>query len=299
MIDLHLHLDGSLPISCVRELAELQHLPLPANLEAELRVPSDCRDLNQYLACFQLPVSLLQSAGALRLAASALAKELRAQELSYAEVRFAPQLHTEQGLSQEGAIEAVCQGFEGYDIQTILCCMRGGTREENLLTVELAAKWLGHGVCAADLAGAEALFPTGGYGEIFRRAKALGVPFTIHAGEAAGPESIRAALDMGASRIGHGVRAVEDEALMAELAERQIPLELCFTSNLQTRAVAPAAAFPLREFLRRGIAATVNTDNMTVSGTNLRLEYERLGLTEEEKRIVEANALRAAFRRIR
>ena len=124
------------------------------------------------------------------------------------------------------------------------------------------------------------------------------MPFTLHAGEAAGPESIWKAVELGARRIGHGVRAKEDPQLVARLAEKQIPLELCPTSNLQTKAVADLEHFPLREYLEQGLIVTVNTDNMTVSHTTIWQEFQLLrsqGLTESEYRTVLRNSAAAAF----
>ncbi len=302
MIDLHLHLDGSLSPQLARELAEMDQVPLPENLESALKAPEDCQSLNDYLGCFELPVALLQTAPALTHATRSLCRRLDQQGLLYAEIRFAPQLHTRLGLSQYRAAEAVCLGLAQarkecprFRAQAILCCMRGAEPEANRTTVQLARDLLGKGVCGADLAGAEALFPTQDYQSLFQMAGELGLPFTIHAGEAAGPESIRAALAFGAKRIGHGVRAMEDPALVLELAARQIPLELCYTSNLQTKAVADPSAFPLREFLWRGLAVTINTDNMTVSGTSLRREYQKLLITPEEQAVLMENGVKAAF----
>lgn len=296
MIDLHLHLDGSLSPALARDLAAAQGLPAPD--AASLRAPADCRDLNHYLARFDLPLTLLQTAPALTLAARDLAARLARQGLLYAEVRFAPQLHTRRGLTQNQAVEAVCRGLAGgeapaFGAQAILCCMRGGDPRANRETVDLAARWLGQGVCAADLAGAEALYPTAGYRELFAQAAGLGVPFTLHAGEAAGPESVWAALDLGASRVGHGVRSLGDPALMERLAATVTPLELCPTSNAQTHAVE--GTFPLAQFLSAGIAATVNTDNMTVSGTTLLGEYRALGVDAARRQTLLDNAARAAF----
>lgn len=297
MLDLHLHLDGSLPPALVRELAEAQRVPLPGGLESALRAPQDCASLNEYLERFELPLQVLQSAYALERAACALCEELKAEGLTYAEIRFAPQLHTRSGLTQRQAAEAVCKGIKasGFAAQTILCCMRGTHEDVNRETIDLTARLLGHGVCACDLAGAEALYPTSLYRELFAYARSLGVPYTIHAGEAAGPESIWAALELGAMRIGHGVRAREDSTLVRELAARRVPLEMCFTSNLQTRAVASAEDFPLREYLAQGVCCTLNTDNRTVSGTTLTDEYRKLALTPEEIQILTQNALQARF----
>lgn len=302
MIDLHLHIDGSLPLPTVRKLAQLADVPLPEDpraLEALVSVPAGCRSLNDYLGCFDLPVRLLQSREALALAVGDLARLLRSQGLLYAELRFAPCQHTRQGLSQAQAVEAALSGLEEAGAagwcQLILCCMRGGEDAPNRETVDTAARFLGRGVCALDLAGAEALYPTGQYGGLFAYARSLGVPFTLHAGEAAGPESVWQALELGAARIGHGVRAGEDPALMRELARRRVPLEMCPTSNLQTKAVTDLAHFPLREYLAQGVLATVNTDNMTVSRTTLAGEYALLGLSPQERRAVLLGSVEAAF----
>ena len=187
------------------------------------------------------------------------------------------------------------QGRWSFGCQLILCCMRGGEEAANRETVEVAAHFLGKGVCAVDLAGAEALYPTQEYQPLFAYAQSLGVPFTLHAGEAAGPESVWQALELGAARIGHGVRAGEDLRLVEELARRRVPLELCPTSNLQTKAVPDLARFPLKEYLAQGVATTVNTDNMTVSRTTLAQELASLRLSPQERRAVLLHSVEAAF----
>ena len=306
MIDLHLHLDGSLAPEQVISLARLQGVSLPAwdpqALTPYLTVPPACKDLNGYLRCFDLPVSVLQSFEALYLGAEGLARRLAGEGLAYGEIRFAPQLHLQRGLSQAQAVEAVLQGlkraekaFPSFRAQAILCCMRGGEESLNRETVDAAARFLGQGVCALDLAGAEALYPAEGFRALFARAASLGVPFTLHAGEAAGPESVWQALSLGAARIGHGVRSREDPRLVERLAHQGIPLELCPTSNVQTRAVEGFSDFPLREYLGRGIAATLNTDNRTVSGTTLLQEYRRLSVAPQEALALLRNSVRAAF----
>lgn len=300
LIDLHLHLDGSLSPASVRQLAGLQGAALPGEeaLLVRLRVEPDCRDLNQYLTKFAFPCSLLQTEEAIALAVQNLCGELKAQGLLYAEIRFAPQLHLERGLTQDRVAAAACAGLgrAGFPAGLILCAMRGSdNREQNLETVRVAAKYLGRGVCACDLAGAEALFPTGDFEELFTLARKLDVPYTIHAGEAGGPESVRAALSFGAKRLGHGVRAAEDPALVEELAVRGITLECCPTSNLHTCMFPDYRSYPLRDLLARGVKVTVNTDNMTVSGTTLSHELEALDLSREEARQVALNAAAAAF----
>lgn len=298
MIDLHLHLDGSLSEELIRRLAECQHIALPEGVAQSLSVSSGCRDLNEYLRCFELPLSLLQTEDALRLAVRDLTGRLYAQRLIYAEIRFAPQLHTRLGLSQAEVTEAAVQGLQGAAIpaRLILCCMRGRDNSAaNRQTVRTAAEYLGKGVCGLDLAGAEGLYPTREYRALFAMAREAGIPCTIHAGEAAGPDSIREALACGASRIGHGVRLREDPKLLEEIRERQIPLEMCPTSNLQTKAASSLREYPLLDYLARGIAVTVNTDNMTVSSTTLAREYALLGLSPAQICQVQQNAADAAF----
>ena len=303
LIDLHLHLDGSLSLESVRELAAMQNLEVDRNDRAllnRLQVSPGCRDLNEYLEKFDYPCSLLQTSEALTLAVANLRRELAQQGLLYAEIRFAPQFHLNKGLTQDQVVAAACAGLEGEGVKAnlILCCMRmPNNHETNLETVQVAAKYLGRGVCALDLAGAEALFPTCDFEEEFALAKKLGVPYTIHAGEADGPGSIRKALEFGASRIGHGVRCIEDEALMAELAEKGIPLELCPTSNIQTCIFGKIGDYPIARLLDAGICATLNTDNMMVSGVSLSSEMDRMAelLTVDQLRQVVANSVEAVF----
>lgn len=305
LIDLHMHLDGSLPLSTVRELSSMQGVPLPESDQAlleRLQVDEDCKDLNEYLEKFFFAVSLLQTEDAIVTAVYSLAEELRQQGLLYAEIRFAPQLHTEQGLSQREVIEAAVEGLRKSEFHgnLILCCLRKDcNRRENLETVRLAKEYLGKGVCAVDLAGAEALFPTADFGAEFSLANTLGVPLTIHAGEAAGPGSVVEALAFHPRRIGHGVRSVEDTALVDRLAREGIPLELCPTSNLQTHIFASMGEYPLRQLLKAGVRATVNTDNMTVSGVTLASEFQRLmdtfSLTASELETLVRNASEASF----
>lgn len=310
MIDLHLHFDGSLLPRTVLELAGEQGILLPATEPDEMKLfltaPEECGSLNEYLEKFDLPLQVLQTREALRKAMYILVSSLREQGMLYAEIRFAPQLHTKKGLTQEQVVKAALQGMQEaligsfFKCKLILCCMRGAdNHEENLLTVRTAASFLGRGVAAVDLAGAEALYPTADFADVFGLARELHVPFTIHAGEADGPESIEAALAFGASRIGHGVRAAEDLKLLARLLEEQIPLEMCPSSNVQTKAVAALSEHPVLDFLRQGLKVTVNTDNMTVSDTTIEKEFgllaRELGMTAAERKALLLNAADAAF----
>ena len=197
MIDLHLHFDGSLLPRTVLELADEQGIKLPAREPDELKLfltaPADCESLNEYLEKFDLPLLVLQTKEAIRKGMYTLASSLKEQGMLYAEIRFAPQLHTKKGLTQDQVVKAAILGLQEalagsfFKAKLILCCMRGTDNlEENLLTVRTAAAYLGRGVAAVDLAGAEALYPTEDYEKVFALARELSVPFTIHAGEADG-----------------------------------------------------------------------------------------------------------------
>ncbi|MBO4905915.1 MAG: adenosine deaminase [Bacteroidaceae bacterium] len=314
LVDLHLHLDGSLSMEDVRYMAGIEDVTLPqdsAELARLLTCPVDCEDLNDYLTCFDLPVSVMQSRTTIAYSVSSLVRRLDAQGLVYAEICYAPQLHLQKGLTQDEVVAASVAGLReglaacrnGFKANLILCCMRGdGNDELNRETLRMAKKYLGQGVVAADLAGAEALFPTANYRETFAYANELGVPFTIHAGEADGVESMQLAMDYGTRRIGHGIRSWNDAATRSRVKEQGICLSLCPTSNLQTKAldgVSRMAQFPLRVFLDEGIPVCINTDNMTVSGTTLRHEFQQLfdaGLlsADEAEHIVET-AIRHTF----
>ncbi len=309
MIDLHLHLDGSLSPEDVLCLAKAADIRLPRedaeSLRPLLEVTPDCRNLGEYLEKFDLPLQVLQREETVAQAVYLLLGRLAEQGLIYGEIRFAPQLHLLSGLTQQQVVAAAAKGLErgiaefGMPAQLILCCMRGDANlAANLETIRVAKEFLGKGVCAVDLAGNEAAYPTEDFTAVFSLAREMQIPIIIHAGEAAGAESVRQALKLGAKRIGHGIRSVEDSNLLGLLANRQTPLELCYTSNLQTKAVEETA-YPICRLLNAGISITINTDNMTVSGTNLHREYTLLrdtfGLTEQSLQAIACNAAGAAF----
>ena len=310
MIDLHLHLDGSLTPEEVLIYAGISGVSLPTENVGEIKdlltVQPGCRNLSEYLEKFVLPLQVLQTAETLELSVCGLVKRLAQQGLCYAEIRFAPQFHTNRGLTQREVTQAAVNGLKkgiresGMPANLILCCMRGkDNRAENRETVSMAGEFLGKGICALDLAGNEAAFPTRDYADIFIEAKGQGIPVIIHAGEAAGAESVRSALELGAVRIGHGIHAIEDPALMEELKERDVILELCYSSNLQTRAADSPQSYPLAGFMESGIRTSVNTDNMTVSDTTLWREYDLLqrqfSLGEEVLKGLALNAAQGAF----
>ena len=304
LVDLHLHLDGSISIESAKRLAKMQKIELCSDeeLSRKLCVSEGCRDLCEYLEKFDFPLSLLQTKEAICEAVYTLCEELLAQGLVYAEIRFAPQLHCEKGLTQFEVVEAAIEGMKKSEMLStlILCCMRGeGLFEKNITTVDVAKKFLGLGVGAVDLAGAESLYPNEGFVKVFEYVKENNIPFTLHAGEAAGANSVWSALDMGARRIGHGVRSYEDDSLLAELAKRKIALELCPTSNLNTKVFDSLDRYPIDAFIRAGVSITVNTDNMSVSNTTLAKEFEKLSkvysFTETELLNIVKTSISASF----
>ncbi len=308
--DLHLHLDGSLSPEFVLRQADKDGIVLPAgnaqDLLPFLTVGDSCQSLNEYLEKFDLPLSVLQTEDAIEQSVYDLMGRLSKEKLDYAEIRFAPQLHLKKGLPQQAVVEAALSGLKSalrdypIDGKLILCCMRMADNwDANLETVETAKHCINQGVAALDLAGAEALFPTKIFEEFFHLASKYDIPFTIHAGEADGPLSIRDALRFGAVRIGHGIRCIEDAALVEELVKRQIPLEVCPISNTQTKACPDLAHHPVLKLLEAGVRVTVNTDNRTVSNTNLEKEFDalhrELAMTDSQKETLLQNAWAARF----
>lgn len=279
MIDLHLHLDGSLSKKTVRQLADMQSIDIAGDITGLLTVSDNCCDLNEYLEKFEFPLKLLQTKEALTLSIYNLLSELDSQGIVYAEVRFAPQLHLNKQLTQTDVVEAVLQGKQQAETLLnirsgiILCCMRGShNTDANMETVSVAAKYLDKGVVAVDLAGAEALYPNEQFTKELSYANRLNIPLTIHAGEADGYNSVRTALEYRPVRIGHGIRAAWDDETMQMLADKGIFLELCPTSNLNTKVVDDIKDYPLMKLLDAGVKVTINTDNMTVSDTTLEQE---------------------------
>lgn len=305
-IDLHAHLDGSITVDIAKKIAKIQNIPLPNDdvLLNMLSLPPSCESLNDFLKCFEFPLTLLQTKESLTLAVKLVLEKMKNDGVIYAEIRFAPQLHTKKGLTQEEAVIAAIEGLKNSSIPSnlILCCMRGkGNETENNLTIELAHKYLTdeNGVAAVDLAGAEALFPTENFAPLFKKASKYNIPITIHAGEADGFKSVEAALKMGAKRIGHGIRIADNEPIMEKIKDMGIFLEMCPTSNRQTKAVADMKNYPIIKFLNKGIKITINTDDLAIERTDIAKEFEyiedKFNVTAEQEKIILKNSIDAAF----
>jgi adenosine deaminase len=285
-IELHCHLDGSMGLDVTRELlAQRGEHYERAELQKLLEAPMDCQSLAEYLEKFDLPIRCIQTEEGLRAAAYDLAISAAAEQVKYLEVRFAPSFSTGEGLRIAKIIESVQAGLQKAEAETdihtgiIVCGMRNLSMDENLSMLREARELYGAGVVACDLAGDENAYPTAQFAEFFELAKKLGIPFTIHSGECGSTENIRVAIELGARRLGHGIAMVKDPALMAECSAKRIGVELCPTSNLQTKAVRSMEEYPFMQFYKAQIPLSVNTDNRTVSRTTCTAEAALLQQT--------------------
>ena len=306
MIDIHLHLDGSLSEQDFLYLAKKNSVDLGDDFPNNIYVPADCPSLEDYLKRFDLPLKLLQNKESLAFATESLVWRLHNLGYIYAEIRFAPQLHTQEGMTQLDAAKAALEGLEqaliecpDFEANLILCCMRHGTPEINRETIEVARQLKGTRVVAVDLAGAEALHPSSYYSKIFAKAQEYGLNITIHAGEATGSEEVVMAIENGAMRIGHGVHLSLDEKTVQFVKEHDVCFEFCPTSNLQTKSLKTYYDVPIIEFMEAGIPFTINSDNMTVSNTDVPLEMSRMvetfHLKKEQVKALFETSIKYAF----
>lgn len=310
--ELHCHLDGSLRLSTLLELARQQGKTgiLPADSEAGLRevllTIDDSETLEAYLAWFRYTLPLMQSAEALRRIAYELAEDNARENVRYLEVRFGPILHTEEGLTLEQVNDAVLDGLHlaerdfGIRTELIVCGLRDRFESASLRQAELAVAYRGKGVVAFDLAGGEAGNPPKHHLHAFYYARNHLLNLTCHAGESWGPDSIKQAIFYcGAHRIGHGITLREDPALMQYVIDHQIPLEICPTSNVQTHVVDSYEAHPVARYADAGIPVTINTDNRLFSRTSVTEElwrvYQHGGVSERQLREIVRNGFRHAF----
>ncbi|GAA0484868.1 MULTISPECIES: adenosine deaminase [Tatumella] len=310
LTDLHRHLDGNIRAQTILDLGREFNLALPANdlssLLPHVQVMSTQPDLVSFLQKLDWGVKVLGSLDACRRVAFENVADLAAAKIQYAELRFSPgyMAMTHQlpvaGVT-EAVIEGVRQGCQQFDVKVNLIGIMSRTFGEAACREELAGL-LAHRdhITAVDLAGDELGFPGSQFLSHFNKARDAGFRVTVHAGEAAGPESIWQAIrELGAERIGHGVKAIQDPALMDYLAEYGIGIESCLTSNIQTSTVASLQEHPLKSFLQHGVMACLNTDDPAVQGIELPHEYQvaapAAGLSPEEIRQAQENGLYMAF----
>jgi len=285
--DLHCHLDGSLRLETMLELAEEQKVTLPAHtvdgLAKAIKIGERHASLEDYLKGFDITLSVLQTEASLFRAAYELAIDAAAENCKLLEVRYAPVLHSQKGLKPTVVVEAVLEGLRKAERETgiiagvLVCGIRNMSPATSLRLAELSVAYKNKGVLGFDLAGAEHGNPAKDHQEAFQLILNNNVNCTVHAGEAYGPPSIAQALHYcGAHRIGHGVRLREDGDLLNYVNDHRIPIESCPSSNVQTGAVENMAAHPFKFFLDFGIRVTVNTDNRLITNTTVTKELELL-----------------------
>ncbi len=301
-VELHLHLDCSLSY---RLVSRLKPTVTRAQFDSEYVAPMRCTNLADFLKCPPKSVALMQTEENLRLAVEDLFAQLRRDHLIYVEVRFAPLLHLDQGLNSEQVVEVVDSALDAASKETgihaglILCTLRHYSAAQSMETVKLVEKFRGRRVVALDIAGDEAGFPLDAHIPAFAYAAEKNLGRIAHAGEALGPESVWQTLKhLGPSRIGHGIRSVEDPELMEHLRKTGIHLEVCPSSNVQTNMYEVYSDHPIRALPDSGVSFNVNTDSRTVNNLSLTDEYQRLhDAFGWNKEFLQANlyAVRASF----
>lgn len=308
--DLHVHLDGSLRLSTILDLADQDGIELPSTdpeaLRRSMNLGANTGSLVEYLKAFDTTLKVLQTEESLYRAAYELAEDAAKENVRYMEVRYSPMLHTRKGLRLTAVVEAVLDGLRmaqkdhGIISNIIICGIRNISPQSSLEMAQLAVAYKNRGVIAFDLAGAEYDHPAKHHLEAFQLVRDNNICVTIHAGEAYGPESIHQALHVcGAHRIGHGCRLREDGDLLHYVNDMRIALECCPSSNVQTGAVRDLASHPLKFFHDLGLRVTINTDNRLVTDTTVSKELwlahtqMNLGLDEIKKMLI--NGFKAAF----
>lgn len=320
-VELHDHLDGGLRVETIIDIAKRDYIPLPETdpdrLSAWFSRGSDEKSLSLYLKAFSVTTAVMQTLEDLERVAFECIEDYHKENIVYAEIRFAPDLHTRQGLNHEEIVTAVIRGLDkgsrltGVQYGLILCAMRNENPEKSLEIAELAVAFSERGVVGFDLAGDEHGYPPKKHIEAFQYIRNKNFNITIHAGEAFGVESIWQAIQIcGAQRIGHGVRLVEDMTLDGNkilkqgllshhVQDRRIPMEMCLTSNVGTGAVSSYATHPFPMFYKNNFRVFLCSDNRLISNTNLTKEMDiavreyGFGLKDLEK--ITINAMKSAF----
>lgn len=280
--EVHLHLDGSISKKALYNLYGREKGIGFDEFEEIVAIKGSVKSLADYLGKFEIPLNIMQNREALESVSCEIADDLAIENYIYSEIRFAPQLHFRNGLKGEEVIASVLKGIENRKnhnsyVGIILCIMRHLSEEEAFEIVKLAENFYGIGVVGIDIAGDEKSFPVSKFKNVFALAKNMGIDFTIHAGEAQGAESVKCAVELGAKRIGHGVRCIEDIEVAKIIAQREIMLEVCPISNMQSSVYNDFfKEYPIRKLLDMGVKIGLNSDNRTVSDTNLKREAEFL-----------------------
>ena len=283
-VELHCHLDGSLRVPTILDLAKKDKVTLTTSSSEELSkllvIGKTRGSLEDYIKRFDITLSVMQTPQALSRTAYELIEDVAKENVRYIEIRYSPILHTGKGMTMGESVEAVREGLKrgqkDYGVKSgiIVCGIRNISAEVSLKLADLTVRYKNKGVVGFDLAGAEENFPAKDHQEAFYMILNNNINATIHAGEAYGPSSIHQAIHhCGAHRIGHGTRLKENKDLMNYVNDHRIALEVCLTSNWQTRSIRSLKYHPLKYYYDQGIRVTINTDNRLMSGTTLTKEF--------------------------
>lgn len=306
--ELHCHLDGSLSFSMIRTLAGLANISLPESdddLKKLVVAPENTESLLEYLRTFDFIRPLLQTKEALTLAAYDVARQAALENVIYLEIRFAPELSMDEGLTASETILAVLEGLEKANIEfdmtsrLLICGLRQSSYDTLQSVFEQAIILAEKGVVGFDFAGDEYNYPPEKIKRIIDLASSKGLPLTFHAGECGCPRNISDAISFGVKRIGHVTAIYDQEEILEEFIKNDIVAELCLTSNLQTKAADSISKFPYYALYEKGANITISTDNRTVSDTSLTAEYalymKHFGTSYEDFLAFNYNAIKGSF----
>ena len=309
-IELHCHLDGSVRVDTIIDIAKKEGIKLDSykrcDIEKLVQVTNDCTSLNEYLKRFDLPNKVMQSSENIKRITFELLEDAQKENIKYIEIRFAPLLHLQKGLSIEEVIQSAIDGINQaqriYDIKgnLILSCMRNMSEDDAILLIEKGRKFLNKGVVAIDLAGPEEEGFANKYKRAIELARSYGYNITIHAGEAASAQNVIDAINiLKAQRIGHGVRIKDMKDAYDLVKKTGVVLEMCPTSNIQTKAIESLNKYPLYDFYKDGIKLSINTDNRTVSNIDLSNEIkvisDEFNMSKEKYKDIYLNTIDAIF----
>nr|WP_294574362.1 adenosine deaminase [uncultured Romboutsia sp.] len=309
-IELHCHLDGSVRVDTIIDIAKKEGIKLDSykrcDIEKLVQVPNDCTSLNEYLKRFDLPNKVMQSSENIKRITFELLEDAQKENIKYIEIRFAPLLHLQKGLSIEEVIQSAIDGINQaqriYDIKgnIILSCMRNMSEDDAILLIEKGRKFLNKGVVAIDLAGPEEEGFANKYKRAIELARSYGYNITIHAGEAASAQNVIDAINiLKAQRIGHGVRIKDMKDAYDLVKKTGVVLEMCPTSNIQTKAIECLNKYPLYDFYKDGIKLSINTDNRTISNIDLSNEIkvisDEFNMSKEKYKDIYLNTIDAIF----
>lgn len=302
-IELHIHLDCSLSYETVKRLRPDTTID---DFNNNFKASKSCSSLKQYIKCADNAISLMQSKESLELVMEDFFNQLIEDNVIYCEIRFAPLLHTEEGLNSREVLNIICNSMNilskesGVVTGLILCTLRHYSKEQSMETVKLAEEFKGKGVLGFDIAADEAGYPLDNHIDAFKYAIQNDINCTAHAGEAKGPESIWETIDkLKVKRIGHGVKCIKDPKLVKVLSENNYHLEVCVSSNIKTKTFNKIEDHPISQINKSSISMSINTDGRTISDTDLTNEYEliskKFGWSIEEFKKCNLEAIKHAF----